>query len=105
LTYRCSTSFSCSIVVIGCGASPYLWLGLVVHWSVQCVAFGLQEDVVSVVLVVDAFFVLVGNGWNLLVENAVCHCFLIDVLLRIYLAPFGIGKGFFSSCKVILRQD
>ena len=106
LTHRCSIYFSCcSIVVIGSGASSHLWLGLVVHGSVQCVAFGLQEDVISVVMVVDAFFVFVWNGWNLLIENAVCHCFLVNVLLRIYLAPFGFCEGFFSSCKVVLSQD
>lgn len=102
LTYSCTHSLSCSIVVIGCSASLYLRLGLVIHWFVPRVAFILLQDIGVVVLVVYYIFLLIRDGWNLLIENAVCHCLLVKVFLRINLAPFSVGKSFLSSCKVIL---
>ena len=107
LTCSCTTSLSWSIVVIGCGASLYLRLGLVIHWFVPRVAFlhdGLLRDIGVEVLVVYYIFLLIRDGWNLLVENAVCHGLLVEVFLRINLAPFSVGKSFLSSRKVILCQ-
>ena len=106
LAYGCTTSLGCSVVVVGCGASLHLrLLGLVIHWPVPRVAFSLLQDFVVGVLGVDNVLLVIGDRWNLLVENAVCHCFLVDVFLRIYLAPFSFRKSFLSSRKVVLGQD